>query len=280
MSKRSSDMFESMDTHEWAPAKKSKVVKATSLGKVGAKDVKATPAFRSAVKKVMAAQDEKKQKDSWLQNVPFGAAGSCAIIPLTPNAVTMTIVQGSAVDQRIGNKIRIKKATFRGTLSPASYNVTNNPVPQPTICKMYFLTYKTAPTTSPNPGGVAFFREGSATSVMDGDTNDPHKEIDTENWTVHGTRTFVVGPAGTQDPSLGQSLAYSSVANNDAKSCVLFNIDITKYIPKKIVWNDAATTPTSKLVYCVIEATQYWAAGVYQATNTISGAIHLSYTDA
>lgn len=85
---------------------------------------------------------------------------------------------------------------------------------------------------------------------------------------------------GRSKISIPNAPSYGNFTNNDYNLCAKFDIDITKWLPKTIVWDDSVTTPTSKMVYVVIEATGTAAAGVYSATNQIAAAIHLSYTDA
>jgi len=248
--------------------------------KVGGK-VKASKAFKAKVKAIIEREAEKKQKDSWISQTGFGPGTSCLPISLTPNASTLTISQGSGVDQRLGNKVKIHKAMFRGYFSPAVYDALVNPAPQPMFVKMYFLTDKTAPTSATNPsaGGTGFYRQGATTSDMNGAQMDPVKEINTERFTVYGTRIFKVGWETFASGS-GQAPTKGLYANNDFSMGPRFEIDVTKWMPKHIVWNDTSVTPTSRLLYCVLEATGVVDANAGPATTTnVCGAIHLTYTD-
>lgn len=271
-------IFTQMDPPEWtAVSKKAKVYKTTSLGKVGLKGAKT--ALNKQIRKVVDGKKEKKQKDSWIQNDTFGAGSANKQYTLTPNTATLTIVNGTNVDQRIGDKVEIKKATFKGVLNPLIYDSVTNQFPAPQLVKMYFLTDKVNPTQATDPSTLGFFREGATASAMDGDANDPYKEINTEYFHLYGSRIFKVGYASYNGTGGAAGAQYKP--NNDHQISNQFSIDVTKWMPKKIVWNDAGTNPTSRKLYVVCEAVNSPGPGISgQVTCGINAAIHLTYVDA
>lgn len=241
----------------------------------------ARSAFAKKVREVLVRSAEKKQVDSVTSLTEFGSASSNSqlVIPLLPNASTLLIAQGTAVNQRAGNRVRIKKVTFRGQLSVADYDVTNNPLPQPQNIKMYFLSSKTTPNANIAPLTPPFYRSGATTSAMSGSHTDPYLQLDHESLTVYHEKLFKVGYA-TFQAAPGGSATYGYYADNDFPLVQHFDYDVTKWCPKEIVWDDTGVTPTSRQLCCVVESTNAIAGGVTaNSPSSIVYQIHIEYSD-
>lgn len=230
------------------------------VGKAVKKAVKA--GFTKQVKAILERQLEKKSIGAPAANPPtaiaIGSAGSNsqAQIYLTPNASTLVIPQGTGAASRIGDRVQVKKVMFRGSLTAGSYDATNNTLPSPMYVKMYFVTYKPSPTSNNNPTSTAdFYRSGASTYAMNGAAADPFRVVNPESYTLHGTRLFKIGQAAFVGTP-GGDVATGYGANNDFSYSAPFAIDVTKWVPKHIVWNDTTALPTSRALYVIIEATE------------------------
>lgn len=252
--------------------------KAVAKSKVGKKT-----SFAEEVKKVLRRTAEKKQIDSGLGLTYFGSAAtnSQLVVGLSPNAGTLAISQGSGVNQRTGNRVRVKRAIFKGQIFPAVHNASFNAIPEPQNVKFYFLSSKTDPNEQVTPLVSPFYRSGATTSAMAGLGSDPYFQIDHESLTVYYEKLYKVGYS--RFGTTGTLTAADGWANNDVPIIQRFEFDITKWLPKEFVFDDATVNPTSRALCCVIEATSALS-GTAQTTtqsNTtgIVYQIHIEYTD-
>jgi len=173
--------------------------------------------------------------------------------PTTPtlnlNALLLTpgddlqITQGSGQGQRIGNKISISKATFKYVICPDEWNSTTNNQIVPQVVRLYFMRYKVLPTdTPPLPsicGGTAsVFQAGNATQGFRGTLQDYTDDINLDSFTLLGTRTHKVGYSVADQAAFGGVSALQYFANNDYKLNIIGKLDITKWYPKNIIFND------------------------------------------
>lgn len=173
--------------------------------------------------------------------------------PTTPsivnNALLLTpgddlqITQGEGQGQRIGNKISIHKAIFKYVICPDEYNATTNNQIVPQIVRLYFMRYKVLPTdTPPLPslcGGTAtVFQGGNTSSGFRGTLQDLVDDINKDTFTLLGVRTHKIGYSVADQTAFGGVSPLQFFSNNDYKLNVIGNIDITKWYPKNILFND------------------------------------------
>lgn len=239
--------------------------------------------FAAKVKRVMLRAAEKKQVDETLSQTYFGSAAtnSQLAIAMLPNASTLSISQGTAVNNRVGNRVRIKKVTFRGSIVPAVYDAAFNQIPQPQHVKMYFLSYKGDPNGTVAPLTPPFYRSGATTSAMNGALTDPYKQLDHESLVVYKEVLFKIGPAA--NGGTGAIATSQFYTNNDFKECQEFSFDVTKWCPKEIVFDDTTLAPTSRQLTCVVESTNAISGTAMGTTSSlvvgITYQIHIEYTD-
>lgn len=175
------------------------------------------------------------------------------VITLGPSG-DLQVVQGTTQGSRIGNKITTKSLIFRGTICPKTYNATSNPAPIPQVVKMVIFYDKTDPVTLPAVS-TNFFQNGSADAGFQNDLVDMWRPFNTERYRILTTRTLKVGhAAGTGTGGVAGQQYYS---NNDFKMAANFKINLTKYYPKRVVFNENSTTPTTRQLFCIF----YCAAG-------------------
>lgn len=231
--------------------------------------------FAKKVRQIISRSAEKKQIDTTITHTTFGSnatASGALVIPLLPNAATMTLAQGTAVNQRLGNRIRVKKVTFRGCIVPAPYSASFNAAPEPQHVKFYFMSYKDTPNIPLNQNATPFYRSSATTSAMGGTGADPYLQIDHESITVYHEAVFTVGFSSYSDAGGIVNMQYYK--SNDVPVKQEFSFDVTKWCPKEVVWDDAATTPTSRQLSCVMEATNAISGNVQGATSSLTSAIY------
>jgi len=211
---------------------------------------------RQAEVKIMAAAQTFLPQT--LQSASTSLAGNtCVCTPSSATGAFLNIAQGVADNQRIGNRIRVVSNKIRYSLVPLPYNATTNVSPQPQEVVMWFFRDKTQPTSNSlnvstvlGPGGD-ILNHGNADAGLYGDLTDYMYVLNKDKYTYLTHRRFKLG--FSTNGGTGVSNAYQSFANNDFKMNYSGEIDLTRYTPKEIVWEDTNTNPQSKNILCLIQ---------------------------
>lgn len=177
------------------------------------------------------------------------------IFQLTPSSGTnalYTIVQGTGEASRIGNQIRTRKVMIRFCMYPQVYNITSNPTPKPQDVVMYIFSIKKSVLGSTvldayNVLNTTFYSNGSTSNGMLGTLYDLVSVPNNETVNVYYTRKFKLSASNAQLQT-GASGAFS---NNDYKYNIQYKLNITKYFPKRITFNDTDNNSTSNQLFCV-----------------------------
>lgn len=172
------------------------------------------------------------------------------------STVYQGIAQGTGEGNRFGNVIKPTKFTFSFILTPNQGEVAS-----PLNVRMWILTFKFDPnnTTAADiwgsmqnfstTGGLnrSFFDDGNVATGMDGTLTDLMKPVNTDAWTVHKCKTYKLGHSST--PVVGTAI----YGNNDYKLNIRRTVNLLKYIPKRITYNDVHTNSLNKKVFIVFE---------------------------
>lgn len=160
----------------------------------------------------------------------------------------LQLPQGVLDGQRVGNRVKNKRVMFNFILRPRPYNSTDNPTPRPMMIRVVLFYDKTVPSTTPQPK-IDFFDYNSSVVGFSGDLGDILGPVNENRYRKLAERTFKLGFSEYGYPQpVGGNMAYT---NNDFKLNVMQKWDVTKYLPKTVVFNDAATTPTSRGLFAV-----------------------------
>lgn len=176
------------------------------------------------------------------------------VFALGADGVSIAINQGTSQSQRVGNRIRVKSLWFKGVLAVLPYDATTNPNPRPTQVKMVFFYDKTNPNSLPNPfaGGAAGpFQGGGGTNNFQNDLVDMVMPFNTDRYRILATRTYKLGYsqyAGTAASAANQT-AYQAYSNNDYRLNYQISMNLTKYYPKMLRFNDNNAIPTNRGLY-------------------------------
>lgn len=198
-----------------------------------------------------ASRSEVKQQTAYnlglsLKSSASGSFGTTNQFALGPNASTLQIAQGVQNGYRIGNRVTTKSLRFKGTIYPKPYNATTNVVPIPTQVRMIVYYDRQHPNDLPNPVSD-MFQLGNVNQGFLNDLTDMWRPYNTDRYRILMQRTFKVGNSivGGQG-SAGQ---YQSFANNDFKLNCNFNINLTKYYPRIVRFDENALQPTTRSLF-------------------------------
>jgi len=197
----------------------------------------------SETKVVNAAQTSKA-----VVNVLNTAQFQSSIIPLGPGSGVPSmfqISQGTGQGARVGNKITTVKCMLRGDVRFNTYYTTTanyNPVPGYVtlwIVKLKPFLNDDVSTLKAVIDG-SFFQSGNGGVAMSGALADLYRQVNTQQITLLKRKTWKIGtsyvPGGGATGTGDQSNQYW--ANNDFKQTAMFRVDLTKFLPKVISFND------------------------------------------
>lgn len=204
------------------------------------------PTFDKRVKAVISKMAENKVSNfkTTLNLRSYSTtAYDTTIVPCTPFTSFLSIPQGTAQGERVGNGLRVKKLKISGVLRALPYQGLNNVDPCPVYVKLVFATRKDAPMEIVSGLGDLLQFGGSAESPGTAVVN-LTRPYNRDEWTIHTTRTFKVGFAVYEGTS--QNLTAQSYANNDFKFNQIVSVDLTKYCVKNVKFDDNTVNPTTR----------------------------------
>lgn len=159
------------------------------------------------------------------------------VVTLSPNAATLVVQQGTGQAQRLGNKIQTVRCWVNFVMYPAAYNAVSNPNPIPQHVRIIICNIKNNPQAviTQSPYMSVFFQNAGTATPPGGQLLDLLRDVNTDYFRVYYDKVIKLGAAnyiGT-----GANATYGG-ANNDFKLNVKRTIDITKFIPKTLTFND------------------------------------------
>jgi len=179
---------------------------------------------------------------NWVQNNVFSLSPDNANGPL--------IVQGSEQGERDGNIIKIKKCYLDFVLTALPYSA-DNLTPEPCIVQMVIFRQKqtnTFPPTSNTTMGN-FWQDGSTSDSIVGTTGDLCRVINDDVYIEYHREEYKIGYKDYE--GTGSQAAFQYFANNDFKLLVHRKIDVTKWLHKRVCFNDSfvPTTPNTLVLF-------------------------------
>jgi len=178
-----------------------------------------------------------------------------SIVPLTPYTGFCEVPQGNADGERIANRIRTVKAILSVAIWPSAFNSLTNPYAIPRELQLFILSRKINGTVRPtNLSGLVDYNDASQglTGSLQ-DLCDVKMGINTSLYTVHKIVTKKLGYAAWPSGANGYADNNNGFVNNDFSLNHVFSIDITKYFPKEILFNDEALDPTSRMTFMYVQ---------------------------
>lgn len=172
-------------------------------------------------------------------------------IVLGPNSGTMQIPQGVFNGYRIGNKITTKRLILKGTLHPLPFQTTTNPTPVPQQIRMLVYYDRSDPNVVPNPSSDMFQNNNTNGGFLN-QLSDLWRPYNTDKYRILLQRTFKLGFAYSEGS--GSSPDYQGLSNNDFKLNCNFSIDLTKYYPKTVKFDENNLQPTTRGLFVLFYA--------------------------
>ena len=212
--------------------------------------------IKKYVKKAIHSQIENKRIE-YSRTFSFGGNtttySNLSVSTLTPSSVSYNMSQGTGQADRIGNKIRIINAVLRYILLPISYDLVGNPTPKPQEVQILFGNVKGNTRTTPTSGQIAYlFANGNSSTGPTGLLGDVLRPINSDFWVIKKRIQHKVGYAVSDGTGGSAGSQYQS--NNDFPINVVRSLNVTKMMPKQIVWNESDTNPTTAGLYMMIQA--------------------------
>jgi len=204
-------------------------------------------------------------------------------LSMIPYANISTHGSGTVTGQasRIGNTIRTMKCIFSFVLRPNQYDVLFNTTVIPQDVYMMFGKVKNSKPQQPISTDFAkLFQAGNSTQAPVG-LLDAVLPINNDWFKVYKRLMFKVGYAGANGGTgVGGVAATHYQANNDYKLNTIRRIDITKFCPKVVKFNDNTLQPTNDGLWCWIWANSCDGQTVGSRPCVIDYSIHYEYEDA
>lgn len=212
--------------------------------------------IKRIVRRTIAGTTENKTKQAYNFSYPLYPSNHTNfplnVIQLGPNSTTCSVAQGTGAGARIGNQIRTKKLVFKGTILPMPQDGTTNPNPRPFQVKMVIFYDKKQPTTTPAIASN-FFQDGNSDRGFNSSIVDMWSPYNTDRYRIVKSKTFKIGfsqNAGTATSAVNQG-QWQAYSNNDFKMNCNFNVNVTKYFPKIVKFDDSSLDATSRSLYAV-----------------------------
>lgn len=244
--------------------KKRKIVRRRSASKKGS-------GLRRVIRKVLSREAETKDRtygetNQDIMNPSAGILFDNTGFPCSPYQAFLQIDQGTGEGARVANKVTTKRVTLKGSFQTSPYNAISNPVPQPIVVKMWFYYDKMNRTVTTAPrASNDFFNFNNGTRPMAGNLSDLWTQVNTDRYTVLKSYECKLGYASNN--GTGTIPATQGYANNDFKSFQRFSFDLTKHVPKNVVFVDNNSNPTSRILMCMVET--IYANGSSMASTTV-----------
>lgn len=214
------------------------------------KPLKNRPRLRATIKDVLQRQEETKYISHTTNEIevgPVDAAGSFTYAyTCGPQNSNLWIGQGTNVSQRIGNKIKTQQLNVRLLVMPNEVDLSLNYAPRPFYLIVYFGYRRSAPSTQPALF-EEFYTDGNLDIQATGTCLDTFYQVNKDRWVILKKDVIKCGfqhynqlPSGAQH-DLNQDNQY--FFNNDFKSIIKRNYNLTSLYPKIINYDDQDNFP-------------------------------------
>lgn len=235
--------------------------------------------FTKRVKRIINAQVERKQYVDYGVNQPMITASATlpSSIQLMPQ-----LAQGTSQESRIGQQIKITKATVKGFINLLPQNASTNPLSTPIWIKIWLVSAKITNSAgwSNASSQSGFFEVGSNTAGFQGNMLDMILPTNKDAFTVYKSKKFNLGAtyASTTGP-----VNHNGYLDN-SKMSLPFYFSYGQHYKQQLKYNDDSSAlngnyPYNRNCYLVFQA-------VYADGSVATGpiaeyhyTINIEYTD-
>lgn len=212
-----------------------------------------TGGVKAMVNRAIARTEEKKESNVYSLNTPLpstaNAGWTASSISIAPSSTGFVIPQGTGQGNRIGNHIRTKRAVVKGILHQNLFSSTTNNQPLPVQVRMLIFKDKFNKSGQPAAVSLDLFQTGSTAIGPTNDLADMMLDINRDRYQVYHDEIMKLGFAAYNGD--GILTIYQGFTNNDFSLNCEFKVDITKFIPKQIMYNDAGAAPMNDNLWMI-----------------------------
>lgn len=202
------------------------------------------------IKRVMHSEIENKIVSYYAVNqlLTLGTTGvNPYYINLSPSPVQSVTSQG-----RVGNSIRVVKASVNGFVNVLPYNAITNPMPAPIYVRMWLCRRKS--TNIPISGQPSvgdfnnFFQSGATTLGFQQNMLDMTLKNNLEYWTILSTKTIQL----QNSYYAGATAGTTTILGSAYRVSQPFRFSFAQHLTN-CKYNDTATFPQNKELYLVFQ---------------------------
>lgn len=210
----------------------------------GRKSSAVSSAVKTYVNRTIHRQIENKNVQfndaSNVGNITAQPTLSCT--PLTPYTGLLNITQGVGSANRTGNEVKTRKVMLKYVIFPRAYNVTDNNTLRPCYLQLFLGYVKNSSGITPIASDFTqLYNYNNTVNPVLGQLFDLNQTINSDYWCIKKYWTHKIG-FSTALNSSGGSPTNAYLANNDFPMSVVKKLDITKFYPKTLKFNDVSTT--------------------------------------
>lgn len=242
-----------------------KRVTKSRAGLYAKKTPKVSLAVKKYIKKVIHTDQENKIINT-NYSANFGTvlqSTNMNMYPMLPYVGYSTIPQGILQNNRIGNEVKVRKVMLKYVLRPVAYDSGINPFPAPAEVDMFLGYTKQSSGFLPGTVDIGYlFQQGSGSAAPSGNLGDLIQDVNTDYWTIKKRWRHKIGAAAYT--GTGGNAANQYASNNDFKFNVVNKMDITKFCPKTLKFNDNTSSIQGRNLFLFYQAVS--------ATGNILGA--------
>lgn len=162
--------------------------------------------------------------------------------PLTPYPGYIQISQNVGQNGRTGNECKVRKVILKYVLYMNKYNPETNNTLAPLEIQLFLGYVKNSSGLLPIASDFNnLYQYNNTVNPIFGDLTDLTQKINTDYWTIKKYWRHKLGYSTLVDSSVANTAA-ANFANNDFKLNIVRTMDITKFYPKTLKFNDVSDT--------------------------------------
>lgn len=223
---------------------RSRYQRSRRYGRKASKKCKVSKCIKKYVKRAIGTEVESKIHIGYAANQPIINGATPTALYALPNPPV-----GAAVNQRIGQVIKLKQSSIKMTFNLLPFNGTTNPFSAPQLVKCWLVSCKGVNTNSIGATSIAtnFFEATGGTSVgPQNNVLDTILNINTDAWTCYSTRQFKLGASYAS--GTGPVGTNSYFDNSPMSKTITFNIN--KHV--KMLKFDSTSVPNNRNLFVVM----------------------------
>lgn len=220
---------------------KSKTYKTSKTVKSSRKSRKAPSSFKKSVKTVIKSMAERMYSPTYNNDVVSNIISYNTAVPSPPAILNLLnplalITQGDGQGSRSGNQITLSKMMFRALVSdPRNSSLLTNSL----VCKFVIARLRSSVNTPVLSDFQSMFQDGNSTDAINNSLLQQFTPFNKDLWDIKKTIPFKLNNDGQQ----------SWTPLNGFGQYFQFSVDVAKYLPKKILYNDTTVDPTNCGLY-------------------------------